>query len=207
MRRLLSLFVLVFVLIMLSGGAAQEKIQIQPEREWEKIIIVPNPQPVLNLDLWLNKPEGSVYKVGENLIIYVKANDDVYLYLFDITPDGQFKLIFPNSYSKDNFIKKDKTYTFPDKPTYSFKVTPPFGKEYVVGIITKKPLEIFPGKRFESMAPGSVIEKKVETALENLQKTLRKEEGKTWAQSVTYFYVQEAQVRSKINIYSNPSGA
>ncbi|MFN3699613.1 MAG: PEGA domain-containing protein, partial [Dictyoglomus sp.] len=94
-----------------------------------------------------------------------------------------------------------------DKPTYSFKVTPPFGKEYIVGIITKKPIEIFPGKRFESMAPGTVIEKVIEKALENLQKTLRKEEGKNWAQSVTFFYVQEQQVRSKIDIYSNPSEA
>lgn len=203
-RVVLALLLFIFVI---SVGFSQEKIQIQPEREWEKIIIVPNPQPVLKLDLWLNKPEGSVYRVGENLVIYVKANDDVYLYLFDITPDGQFKLIFPNSYSKDNFIKKDRTYTFPDKPTYSFKVTPPFGKEYIVGIITKKPIEIFPGKRFETMAPGSVIEKVIEKALENLQKTLRKEEGKNWAQSVTFFYVQEQQIRSKINIYSNPSGA
>lgn len=206
MKRIFLALLLLFISVS-TISFSQEKIQIQPEREWEKIIIVPNPQPVLKLDLWLNKPEGSVYRVGENLVIYVKANDDVYLYLFDITPDGQFKLIFPNSYSKDNFIKKDRTYTFPDKPTYSFKVTPPFGKEYIVGIITKKPIEIFPGKRFESMAPGSVIEKIVENALENLQKTLRKEEGKNWAQSVTFFYVQEQQVRSKINIYSNPSGA
>jgi len=193
--------------MMLSVNFAQEKIQIQPEKDWEKIIIVPNPEPILKLDLWLNKPQGSVYKVGEDLIIYARANDDVYLYIFDITPDGQFKLIFPNSYSKDNFIKKDKVYTFPDKPTYKFKVTPPFGKEYIVGIITKKPIEIFPGKRFENLAPGSVIEKKVEVALDNIQKTLKREEGKTWAQSVTFFYVQEAQVRSSIKISSNPPGA
>jgi PEGA domain. len=58
------------------------------------------------------------------------------------------------------------------------------------------------------MAPGSVIEKSIEKALETLQKSLRKEEGKTWAQKVTYFYVQqEVQSKSKINIYSNPSGA
>ncbi|MCX7720573.1 MAG: PEGA domain-containing protein [Dictyoglomus thermophilum] len=207
MKRLFSLILLIFILMMLSVNFAQEKIQIQPEKDWEKIIIVPNPEPILKLDLWLNKPQGSVYKVGEDLIIYARANDDVYLYIFDITPDGQFKLIFPNSYSKDNFIKKDKVYTFPDKPTYKFKVTPPFGKEYIVGIITKKPIEIFPGKRFENLAPGSVIEKKVEVALDNIQKTLKREEGKTWAQSVTFFYVQEAQVRSSIKISSNPPGA
>jgi len=204
-----SVFVLLLLLSLFIGiSYSQEKIQIQPEKDWEKIIIVPNPETSLSLDLWLNKPEGSVYKVGENLIIYAKANDDVYLYIFDITPDGQFTLIFPNSYSKDNFIKKDRTYTFPDKPTYSFKVTPPYGKEYIVGVITKKPIEIFPGKKFESMAPGSVIEKSIEKALETLQKSLKKEEGKTWAQKVTYFYVQqEVQSKSKINIYSNPSGA
>lgn len=207
MKRLFSLILLIFILMMLSVNFAQEKIQIQPEKDWEKIIIVPNPEPILKLDLWLNKPQGSVYKVGEDLIIYARANDDVFLYIFDITPDGQFKLIFPNSYSKDNFIKKDKIYTFPDKPTYKFKVTPPFGKEYIVGIITKKPIEIFPGKRFENLAPGSVIEKKVEVALDNIQKTLKREEGKTWAQSVTFFYVQEAQVRSSIKISSNPPGA
>jgi len=204
MRKSLIL-ITIFLLLFMTLGFAQEKVQIG--KDLEKIIIVPNPDTNLKIDLWLNKAQGSVYKIGESLVIYAKANDDVYLYIYDITPDGAVRVIFPNTYSKDNFIKKDRTYNFPDKSTYRFEVSPPFGKEYIVAVITKKPMDIFPGKRFESMAPGSLLDEMGEKALGNLQNNLKKEESKTWAQSVTYFYVQEVQQKSKININSKPSGA
>ncbi len=204
---------LIFTLIILAFSISfslSQQISIQekpPSPSWEKIIIVPNPETKLKLDLWLNKPEGSIYRVGEELKIFVRANDDVHLYIFDLTPDGDFKLIFPNMYSGNNFIKKNQTYTFPDKPTYSFKISPPGGKEFIVGIISKKPLNLFPGKRLEVLRPGESLEKNIEKALKNIERVLIEEKKEAWAQAVTYFYVQEIVTQGRVKINSNPSRA
>ncbi|MCX7845924.1 MAG: DUF4384 domain-containing protein, partial [Dictyoglomaceae bacterium] len=207
MKRLIFTLIILTFLTSLSFSQ-QISIQEKPASPpWEKIIIVPNPETKLQLDLWLNKPEGSVYRVGEELKIFVRANDDVYLYIFDLTPDGDFKLIFPNMYSGNNFIRKDQTYTFPDKPVYSFKVSPPVGKEFIVGIISKKPLNLFPGKRLESLKPFESLEKNIENALKNVEKVLIEEKKETWAQKVTYFFVQEMVTQGRVKINSNPSRA
>ncbi|MCS7201441.1 MAG: PEGA domain-containing protein [Dictyoglomus sp.] len=207
MKRLI--FTLIILTFLTSFSFSQQiSIQERPASpSWEKIIIVPNPETKLQLDLWLNKPEGSVYRIGEELKIFVRANDDVYLYIFDLTPDGDFKLIFPNMYSGNNFIRKDQTYTFPDKPVYSFKVSPPVGKEFIIGIISKKPLNLFPGRKLESLKPFESLEKNIEKALKNIEKVLIEEKKETWAQKVTYFYVQEVITQGRVKINSNPSRA
>ncbi len=207
MKRLISTLIILAFSISLS---LSQQISIQerpPSPSWEKIIIVPNAETKLKLDLWLNKPEGSVYRVGEELKIFVRANDDAYLYIFDLTPDGDFKLIFPNMYSGNNFIKKNQTYAFPDKPTYSFRISPPAGKEFIVGIISKKPLNLFPGKRLEVLRPGESLDKNIEKVLKNIEKVLIEEKKENWAQAVTYFYVQEAIIQGRVKINSNPSRA
>ena len=131
------IILIIITLLLISNSFSQEILRVEKPTipSWEKVIIIPNPETKLSFDLWLNKPEGSIYRVGEELKIFVRANDNVYLYIFDLTPDGEFKLIFPNLYSANNFIRANQTYTFPDKPTYSFKVSPPSGKEYIVGIV------------------------------------------------------------------------
>jgi len=203
--KVLSLF---FIFIIFLSGYILPQEKIIPAPSWEKIIIVPNEETKLKLDLWLNKPEGSVYRIGEDLKIYVRANDDCYLYIFDLTADGEFKLIFPNVYSSNNFIRKDQTYTFPDKPSYSFKVSPPEGKEFIIGIISKVPLNIFPGKKLEALKPGETLEKSVEKAMKTIEKVLIEGDKKNWSQKVTFFYVQRAiSLEGKVNIQSNPSGA
>ncbi|MGB9857020.1 MAG: PEGA domain-containing protein [Dictyoglomaceae bacterium] len=206
--RMLNLFLMIFLLLFTLSFSQQISTQerlISPP--WEKVIIIHNPETSLSLDLWLNKSEGSIYKVGEDLKIFARANDDCYLYIFDLTPDGEFKLVFPNMYSGNNFIKKNQTYVFPDKPTYSFKISPPAGKEFIVGIISKKALDLFPGKRLETLRPGESLEKNVEKAMKNIEKILIEGDKKTWAQKVTYFYVQEAVTQGKVILTSNPSNA
>jgi len=205
-----KLIILIIInLLLISNSFSQEILRVEKPTipSWEKVIIIPNPETKLSFDLWLNKPEGSIYRVGEELKIFVRANDNVYLYIFDLTPDGEFKLIFPNLYSANNFIRANQTYTFPDKPTYSFKVSPPSGKEYIVGIVSKNPLNLFPGKRLESLRPGETLDKDIEKAMKNIQKILIEEKKENWIQKVTYFYVQEEIIQGKVKINSNPSNA
>ena len=38
----------------------------------------------LNIDVWTDKGEGTVYNVGERINIYFRANDDCYVVIYNI---------------------------------------------------------------------------------------------------------------------------
>src|SRR5262249_24996874 len=46
-----------------------------------------------------------VYKAGQEVVVRVSSEQDGYLYLFDVLPDGSQVCIFPNSFQKNNAIK------------------------------------------------------------------------------------------------------
>lgn len=52
-------------------------------------------------------------KEGEEVKIYYQTNTDCYVYIFSIAADNSVTLLFPNSWSKDNFIKANSGRVFP----------------------------------------------------------------------------------------------
>jgi hypothetical protein len=42
--------------------------------------------------------------VGETAQIYFTVNQQAYIYLYDLQPDGIVRLVFPNAYSQNNFV-------------------------------------------------------------------------------------------------------
>ncbi len=95
------------------------------------------------VEVWTNKPEGVVYKKGDELKFHFRANRDSYIYLFHMDVAGQVQMLFPNGYKKDNKIKADQVYTIPDKKTmnFAFNIKPPFGMEQVKVIASLQPIK------------------------------------------------------------------
>lgn len=85
--------------------------------------------------VWPSKGDGAVYKEGEKVSFYFKANQDCYLILFHRDKDGTEQWLFPNTFARNNFIKKDTVYLIPDE-SYNFEITAsePFGHEMVKAI-------------------------------------------------------------------------
>ena len=69
----------------------------------------------------------SAVSVGEPLTVHLSATAPVFLYLFDLQPDGLVRLIFPNAYSPDSFVP-GTAIQLPNGP-YELIATPPAGVE------------------------------------------------------------------------------
>ena len=105
------------------------------------IVNLKQERPSFNIDIWTNK---STYRVGEEIRFSFRSDRDCYLTLIDYEPNGKVKILFPNRYYQNNFIKAGKTYTIPGRE-YGFKLTiePPIGIEKIKAIATTKPLSLF----------------------------------------------------------------
>jgi TolB-like protein len=91
----------------------------------------------LNVKVWTDKKE---YTVGEKISIFVKAEKPCYLILFDVRPNGETNMIFPNQNSKDNFIEGGQTYQIPVKSSgIEFRVQGPAGLERLKALVSSQP--------------------------------------------------------------------
>lgn len=99
----------------------------------------------LRVKIWMDH-EGSVYKAGEEIEARLRANRDCYLVLCNIPVDGQVRLIFPNEYQTDNYIKGGEVLQVPDAESghpFKFYINPPYGKERLYAFASTWPLDDF----------------------------------------------------------------
>jgi len=89
-------------------------------------------------------PERSngVYYEGEEVRIYLWANQPCYLWLFYVDASGRWQLLLPNPYRRDNFFQfSNDPILFPsEKEPFRFLVVPPFGTEMFLVYASTAPL-------------------------------------------------------------------
>ena len=98
-----------------------------------------NPDPFFNLELALNR---NSFISGEDAQISVKSTRDCFVFIFVILDDQEGQKVIqliPNKYHKDNFIKADDLFIFPQKKDRDSGIrlvprTPP-GKKHVTETI------------------------------------------------------------------------
>ncbi len=174
------------------------------DMQLKNIIIVPKPGE-LEVKVWLNKPEGAVYQVNEPLNIFFKANKSCYVLIYDIRTDGKITLLFPNKYDSNNYIAPNVTYKLPISNLYSFKVTPPEGKEYIQIIASTNFLPII--QQLKNLGISQSFPILSEDAESYVQKQIMPYLTGEWASDITYFYVGKAAKTGIAQLESNPSGA
>ncbi len=85
------------------------------------------------------------YRRGDNILIYIKGNQDYYAYIFNQKANGENFQLFPNNLAKNNFFEGEKLYTIPqEKNNFEFKASPPFGKDKIIVYASKIPLTKLP---------------------------------------------------------------
>ncbi len=106
-----------------------------------KIANLKQDKPSFKIDIWTDK---KMYRVGEEIRFYFRSDHDCYVSLIDYDPNGNVKILFPNRYYQNNFIKAGKTYIIPGSE-YGFKlnIEPPTGIERIKAIATTKPFSLF----------------------------------------------------------------
>lgn len=102
-------------------------------------------RPRLDIDVWVNKDEGGVYRPGESMRIYFRTNADAYVLLYNIDTDGYIHLIYPYGPTDPAFVPGGRTHVVPSRrDPYELVADGPPGVEYVVALASPVPLGDLP---------------------------------------------------------------
>ncbi len=174
------------------------------EMNLRNIIIVPQPSG-LEVKIWLNKPEGSVYQPGENIEIFFRANKSCYVAIYNIRTDGKITLLFPNKYDTNNYIAPNVNYKIPISTKYSFKVSPPEGKEFIQIIASTGIIPLL--QQLKELGTQQQFPILTEDAEKYVSQQLIPYLTGEWSTDITYFYVGRAPRTGTVNLQSVPTGA
>ena len=93
------------------------------------------------LDMFVDRGDGGRYRAGEPIRISFRSGEPGYLYIFDVDPQGEVRLVFPRQ-GQPNRIKSDVLYDLPAKdrkPTFTARGA---GQHDLKAIVTARPIGI-----------------------------------------------------------------
>lgn len=104
----------------------------------------------LSAKVWVDRdPSGSStpnYRVGDRITLYTSVNENAYVYLFNVNPDGTSDQILPNRYSTragNNYVRAGQVRAFPAKgDQFTYDVSGPQGLNRVLVIASRRPLNL-----------------------------------------------------------------
>ncbi|MBI0446107.1 DUF4384 domain-containing protein [Deinococcus sp. DB0503] len=127
-------------LLLASTAGAAPKISAQS--------IIVNPVPTsLSVKVWTDRGSGNQvpnYAPGDHIRLYTSVNQDAYVYLFNVDPQGKVDLILPNRYQNGgNFLKANTTRAFPSPgDPFTFTIAAPYGLNKVLALASRTPLNL-----------------------------------------------------------------
>lgn len=154
MKKLLFLPVALFA----STSLAAPRISAQS-------IIVNPVQPDLSVQVRVDKDSSGnanpTYLIGESIKISASTNRDAYVYLFNVSSDGEVTQILPNRLqSGGNFIRASTTVTFPSVgDQFTFDIDGPVGLNKVLALASLTELNLNQVTNFKSNQESFAIAK------------------------------------------------
>ncbi len=151
------------------------------------------------LNIWLDRAPGAVYMPGEEMTVYFMVKRDSYVLIYDIDANGKARLIFPNMYIRDNFLKAGNVYAIPLPNWFKLRVTPPLGKEYLQGFASARG-NLLSAKEKRLIKTGVVPVTDVRVLTRKFNLLLDPMNEKDWSSAVVYFQVGLPQNMPKENV-------
>ncbi len=193
MKKLVLAFVFLSALTMVLFGDASV----------QDIIITPTQPSTLTIKVWTDRGAGATYYLGNNINVYFKTSQDAYVTIYDYTTSGQLKIIFPNFFQRDNFVRGGITYVIPNPNyNYNFTVIGPNGREIIEAIASTNPNVLS-----QPSVSGNQLFQEIPDGLGYLQKLKLSIVGKPIAVDTTYFYVGYVPNVGTVHFDSQPQGA
>jgi len=118
-----------------------------PRLSTQSIIVNPV-QTSLNVKVWTDRDNSGSqtpnYYVGDKIRIYTSVNQDAYVYLFNVDPNGQVDLILPNRYAGGaNYVRANTPKVFPSsQDRFTFDIAAPYGLNKVLALASKTQLNL-----------------------------------------------------------------
>jgi hypothetical protein len=155
----------------------------------------------LDVEVWLNKHNGSVYKPGQYVRIYFQAPEDCYVAVYNVDTDGFINVLYPK-YNDQAWVEGGRIYEIPDPyDDYDLIVDGRKGIEYVVAVASHFPLnlralyELEAGVDYDIYWPGGHITGDPHLAIQEINQQLawgdEEYEPEGYASDVSWFYVQQ----------------
>ncbi|AEH51704.1 PEGA domain-containing protein [Pseudothermotoga thermarum] len=168
------------------------------------IIIVPKPSD-LEVKVWLNKPEGSVYQIDEKIEIFFRVNKSCYVSIYSIGADGKITLLFPNRFDQNNYVMPNVNYKIPTSDKYFLKVAPPEGKAFVQIIASTSFIPIL--QQLKDLGTRQLFPILSEEGERYIQQQIIPYLTGNWVSDVTYYYVGRTPRTGTVRLESVPTGA
>ncbi len=108
------------------------------------------------------------YSEGDQVSLHVTSEADAYVYVIYQQADGKTYQIFPNSVQPENRVRARQIVQVPDPDDlYRWVVGPPFGKEVIKLIASRKPIEPLADPamqkvRFNPISPPKLLDTKTQ---------------------------------------------
>lgn len=190
---ILTILNIMFLFLLLSVAFAQPNIIISPQ----SIVINPYATEAYDVEVFVDKDVSGdatpVYNIGESITISVRANQDSYVYLFNVRSDGTVDQILPNRFDasgEDNFILANTVKTFPPPgANYRFDIDGPSGLDKVIAVASKTELDVTELASFQSgenFASSSIGEQGFAKTLSIIVEAVLQE---NWITDTSLFYV------------------
>jgi hypothetical protein len=133
-----------------------------------------------------------VYKENDKLIVSAKSNDDGYLYLVHLNPNGKDTMLIPNKYQQENKIRAGQIVSYPaSNADFDFVIEgPDFGEETILAVVSKEPLTLADQGKMIRESATEMSESESDALWDKLEQTknisVRKRETTYASNSVTY---------------------
>ncbi|HYQ95527.1 MAG TPA: DUF4384 domain-containing protein [Candidatus Eisenbacteria bacterium] len=99
----------------------------------------------LDVDVWINKDEGGIYRPGESMRVYFRANAECYVLVFNVDTEGYIHLVYPYGPDDEPTVEGGRTYRIPSRSDpYDLVADGPPGIEYVVAVASPFPFQNLP---------------------------------------------------------------
>lgn len=97
------------------------------------------------VDVWVNREEGGIYRPGESMRIFFRANADAHVLVYNIDTEGYIHLVYPYGPSDPLRVEGGKTYRIPARhDPYDLVADGPPGMEFVVAVASRHPFRDLP---------------------------------------------------------------
>lgn len=156
----------------------------------ERLLLFAPSAPPFEIEIWTDK---ETYHVGDTVTFFVRSDQDTHLTLVDVGTGGEMKIVFPNAFHEDGYIKAGRVYSIPaPDETFNVLVEGPPGVERIKAIATPGPLSVLDAGLARDFSENSENDRE---KVENLLRVLRTLDGSRWTEGQTDFLVIEKGAR------------
>jgi len=160
----------------------------------EKLVAAKPLSSSFKVTVWSEKRN---YEINENVVFKITSDKNGYLTMLYVNPNGDFTVLFPNKFHRNNFIKAGVVKQVPDpdynllksEKGFTFKLRGPAGLDRIKAIVTLNSaslLKLDHDGDPKSVRAGTTFGTKT---IQTLLKQLDSMDGSSWAEAQSEIFI------------------